>query len=538
MFGGSGLGARPPDGSQRGSFPGALSQSVVSKAAELEGEVKQQGASLEEALCNIRAIDARLPSIERTLDDYRRAVERRFVDAPSLVNPIEEDASQVRDAFAQFSQQTQGKIESLRGRLAETSSTVASLASRCERLNETTQAAMGAMDVDLARVKENLKATAQKLVDIEAGLVGADPILRDLLQEIEKLTRSFRDRVAQFQSETAASFNTSVAQLEDEMKTERKMRVDTVRQIDDQLQEIQQSTSENVKKMSMFLTSSMTQYQQALADLRKKAKEGADECASSAVTGFRQVGEQIEQFVQDSGAQFQALEGDMMSTIEALELHIAAARNSLQATIASVSTARVQAETETVANYDQLKLNVTQLLQQQVEHIESSSEKAIHTVTDHCSKIIVEIREELGQITEQSRRIARLENKIAHLGAAADQTRSNLIEQIHSLGHMYMELQTEISNIEQDFERRQAAIESRIAALENPDNHKHLVTRSEVGEIVQRARAILDGRLQGIEEQLGLLLQNVATLTLNSGRASQKSGQSGSEMLSELVAQT
>lgn len=537
MFGDGGFNARAR-GAVDGGCYGSVDQSLVTMASRLESEVKQQGASIEDALYNIRAIDSRIPSIERTLDDHRRSLERGFVDIPGMVGPLEDDASQVRAALDQFSKQTNSRLQSLRTRLEETSNIVTQLESRCQNLTGTTRTAMNALDNELMTSKQTLSLAAQRLVELESGLVDADPILRDLQSEIEKQTRIVRDKISQFQTETSGTFTTAVAQLEDELKNEKKMRVDTVGQIDQQLEDVHRSTTDAVAKMTSFLTSTKTQYQEALMNLSSKAKAGAQECGSASNDVFSHVSSRIDQFVKDSGAQFQALESDIASTIDVLEKHILATRDNLENTIASVSMARVQAETDAVAQYDQLKLTITNLLREQVEYIESTSEHSVSTVTDHCARIISQIQMELGQVKEQSQRIARLENRMAHLGAAAEQTRYNLVEQIHSLGQMYMDLQASVQNIETEFEQRQAAIEERIARLEDPDHQTTYASRSEVDGIVQRARGILDGRLQEIEQQLGQLLQSIATITMTSSRASQKSRQSGQEMLSEMVART
>ena len=169
--------------------------------------------------------------------------------------------------------------------------------------------------------------------------------------------------------------------------------------------------------------------------------------------------------------------------------------------------------------------------------MEAVSENAIQTVMDHCDKTLGQIREELNQIKSQIDRIARLENRVAALNAAAEQTRSQLVEQINSLGQRYGERLANVEKVERDFEQRQEAIETRLAILEDPENQPNYATKSELEEIVQRTRAMFDGRLQEIEQQLGQVFNNISELTLSGGHRQRHVDHPASDMLSQLVGQ-
>ena len=359
--------------------------------------------------------------------------------------------------------------------------------------------------------------------------------MRSLKTEIQALTRSFNEKVTQFQNDSTAKFNTTAGQLNNALKSETKVRLQTMSQIHQQIQDVNRNTTEAMTKMLSYLTTTKNQYQQALMSLSKAAKEGLVSCSSSAQDGFDELNNRMTQFVTDSNAQFESLENDVTSTIQALRQHIVGAREGLEAAITNVSRARINGETEIVARYDQLKANLSQQLKQQAEHMEEVCEKSIQSVVDHCESTLAQIRDELAQVRGQIGRIEMLQQRVSKINSSAEQTRSQLADQISSLGQRYAELLTVVEKTDREFQQRQEAIEARLSALENPDNQPNYATKVELDEIVQRTQQMFDGRLQEIERQINQIFTNISALQLTQGRITAPSGGTAADMLNQLV---
>jgi DNA repair exonuclease SbcCD ATPase subunit len=306
--------------------------------------------------------------------------------------------------------------------------------------------------------------------------------------------------------------------------------------LDQQIKEVYRNTTDAMNRMTAFLTTTKTQYQQALTQLCKSAKESLISCSASANDGFDQLSERMDQFVNDSNSQFQALENDVTSTIQALRQHIVSAREGLETAITTVSRARVNGEAEIVARYDQLKTSLSQQLKQQAQHMENVAEAAVQAVIDHCEKTVNSIKDELAQVRGQIERLARLESRVSQLNGAAEQTRIQLVEQIGTLGQRYSDLLSAIERLEQEFNAKQELIDSRLALLENEDNQPNYATKSELAEIAGRTQAMFDGRLQEIEGQIGRVFQSISELTLGARRRGRKGDSGISDLLSQLAA--
>ncbi|OHS93938.1 hypothetical protein TRFO_39868 [Tritrichomonas foetus] len=509
-----------------------------SKASQLENEIRQQNTSIKSVLESLKHLEgAQLPSMANTLQNLRTAIERIVVaDIPNSLKPIEDDATRVRQKFDKFSSETSNKLQNLHEKLADTSSSIQQLLSRYADLSATTRNSVSEIDSDLQRSKDTLDNAAQRLTALESGLSQADDILRSLKSEIQALTRAFNDKVTQFQNESATTFNATSSQLNNALKSETKVRLQTMAQINQQIQDVNRNTTDAMAKMLTFLTTTKNQYQQALMSLSKAAKDGLLACSSSATDGFGDLNNRMDQFVSDSNTQFESLENDVMSTINALRQHIVSAREGLESAITNVSRARINGETEIVARYDQLKANLSEQLKQQAEHMQEVSQRSVQSVVDHCEGTLSQIREELAQVRGQVDRIARLEARVSQLNASAEQTRAQLADQIATLGQRYAELLASVEKTERDFIQRQEAIESRLSVLEDPDNQPNFASKSELDEIIQRTQQMFDGRLQEIEQQIGQVFANISDLQLTAGRSAAKpSAQSATALLSKLV---
>ena len=508
-----------------------------SKASQLENEIRQQNTSIKSIIESLKHLEgAQLPNMANTLQNLRTAIERIVVaDIPNSLKPIEDDAARVRQKFDKFSTETSNKLQNLHEKLADTSSSIQQLLARYADLSASTRSSVTEIDNDLQRSKDSLDNAASRLTALETGLSQADEILRSLKTEIQALSRSFNDKVAQFQNDSTAKFNTTTGQLNNALKSETKVRLQTMSQIHQQIQDVNRNTSDAMTKMLSYLSTTKNQYQQALMSLSKAAKDGLVACSTSAQDGFSELSSRMDQFVADSNAQFESLENDVTSTIQALRQHIISSREGLEAAITNVSRARINGETEIVARYDQLKANLSQQLKQQAEHMEEVSEKAVQSVVDHCESTLAQIRDELAQVRGQIGRIEMLQQRVTKLNSSAEQARSYLADQISSIGQRYSELLTVVEKTGREFQQRQEAIESRLAVLEDPDNQPNYATKAELDEIIQRTQQMFDGRLQEIEHQIGQIYTNITALQLTQGRGNPPSGKSPSALLSQLV---
>jgi chromosome segregation ATPase len=228
------LGFRGPSRqtAQQAPPPPPIDPMLDSKASQLETEIRQQNTSIKSVLDSLKHLEAsQLPSMATTLQNLRTAIERIVVaDIPNAIKPIEDDAARVRQKFDKFSSETQGKLQNLREKLAETSASISQLSSRYQDLSQTTTATVSDIDADLRRSKETLESASQRLTSLEGGLRQADSILRNLKGEIQALGRAFNEKVAQFQNEATTSFGATASQLNQELKAERAIRMQTVSQ--------------------------------------------------------------------------------------------------------------------------------------------------------------------------------------------------------------------------------------------------------------------------------------------------------------------
>lgn len=515
--------------------PVPLDPMLESKASQLESEIRQQNTSIKSVLENLKHLEgAQLPSMASTLQNLRSSIERIVVaDIPNALKPIEDDASRVRQKFDKFSSETQSKLQGLHEKLADTSSSIQQLLARYADLSSATRTYVSDIDAELQRAKDASDSATTRLSNLEAGLSQADDILKSLKSEIQSLSRAFNDKVSQFQNETVNQFNSTSSQLNNALKTESKIRMQTMGQIHQQIQNVNRNTTDAMSKMLTYLTSIKNQYQQSLMSLSKAAKDGLIAVNTSSTDGFGQLSGRMDQFVNDSNQQFDALENDVTSTINALKQHIISAREGLENAITNVSRARINGETEIVQKYDQLKTNLSQQLTQQAQLMEQVTQTSIQNVTDYCEKTLTQIREELATIRGNVDRIARLEQRVSQMKAKAEQSRSHLVDQINSLGQRFIELLANVEKAERDFEQRQEAIESRLSVLEDPDNQPNYATKAELNDIIQRTQAMFDGRLQEIEQQIGQVFSNISELTMT--RPTKPQASNATNMLNQLV---
>ena len=502
----------------------ALDPALEARAAHLESEVRQQNSSIRALLDELKHVEgAQLPNMAQTLQSLRGAIERIAVaDIPGAMRPVEDDAARVKQKFDKFSGETQAKLQGLHERLAETSSSLSQLLSRYQDLSEATRGSVKEIDGDLQRTRDTLDGAAKRLAALEGGLSEADGILRGLKADIQTLARGFGEKVAQFENESASSFQASTSQLSQELRNEKQIRMQTVAQIEQQIRDVSRNTTDAMNRMTTFLATTKGQYQQALLALSKAANDGLMACSGAVSDGFMQVSERMDQFVTDSNAQFQALETDLTATIQALKQHIVSARTGLEAAISGIAKARIDGENEIVERYDRLKANLTEQLKKQAAHLESVSEGTVDNVLSHCNATIAEIRRELADVNGQIDKIARLENRVSQLNAAAEQTRSHLSEQITALAEKYTSLYDSVEKAEREFQQRQAAMEARIAALEDPDSQQSYATKAELEEVIQRTQAMFDGRLKEIEKQIGEVISSISDLTKTKSAGAKK----------------
>ena len=186
-----------------------------SKASQLESEIRQQNTSIKSVIESLKHLEgAQLPNMANTLQNLRTAIERIVVaDIPNSLKPIEDDAARVRQKFDKFSSETSNKLQNLHEKLADTSSSIQQLLARYADLSTSTRSSVTEIDSDLQRSKDTLDNAAARLTSLEGGLSQADDILRSLKTEIQALTRSFNEKVTQFQNDSTAKFNTTAGQL-------------------------------------------------------------------------------------------------------------------------------------------------------------------------------------------------------------------------------------------------------------------------------------------------------------------------------------
>jgi chromosome segregation ATPase len=167
--------------------------------------------------------------------------------------------------------------------------------------------------------------------------------------------------------------------------------------------------------------------------------------------------------------------------------------------------------------------------------MENVCEAAVQAIMSHCEKTVAEITAELNHVKAQIDRIGRLELRLTQLNTSVEQTRTQIVDQIRGLAEKYDQLLGAVEQVDRDFTQRCDGIEARLAILEDEENRPNYATKTELEEVVARTRAMFDGRLQEIEQQIGQVHHNISDLMLNAGRRQTRPEGAGSVLLSDLA---
>lgn len=517
--------------------PATIDPALDSKAMQLETEIRQQNTSIKSVLESLKHMESsQLPSMANTLQNLRTAIERIVVaDIPNSVKPVEDDVTRVRQKFDKFTGDANNKLQFLNERLNDASSSISQVLSRYTDLSSVARTSVAEIDTELSRQRDTLDNAASRLTGLESGMAQADDILKSLRIEIQNLSRTFSDRLSQFQGETISSFGMTTSSLGSALKNESKVRQETMTQIQKQINDVNRQTTEVISKMQIFLKNTKNQYQTALVNLSKAAKDGLTACSQSASDGFSQIDSRINQFVMDSNTQFASLESDVSSTIQALKNHIITARDGLESVLSSLSQQRVNSEQEVISKYDELKLNLTTQLKNQTDNMENMCNTTVNNIIGELEQIVGTIKAQLADVKGQIERVQRLEQRVEAITTNAEQTRTQLVDQMNQLGQKYNELLVDVEKLQGDFNDKSNDLEQKIAFFENPENRPNYATKKELNEVIQRTQMMFEGRLEEIEQQIGHIFAHISELTLKGIQKPRVDAESGASAISKLV---
>ena len=502
----------------------------------LESSVDQHQNILRAASeCATRLERTAIPSLNDGVQQLRSALERvASVDLPGRVRPLEEENARLEERITAAANDYISQAQGIRDRLNETASVFTQTTQKFNEFSESVKSALLEFKSEVARGRDSHDALAQRIAGSESRSSQIEEALRSVNSALANFEKTAGDSINNSQSQMNSAISTASLQIAEDIKHESDSREQATSVIHNQAEEVNQRIGSAVGNVQSVINDLSSSFRQSLSALSNSVRDALEDTRGNSDAKYQELSDRLDQLTADTDANFTTVQNEAITTLSAINEHATKSREALEAALTQECEIRRKNENQIASKYENFMTLIVNEMQLQTSQMEEMTNSATGTLIQNTNDTLIPLRTEVQAIRERTKGIDsiiaqanRTENLISTLN-------TQLMENVAQLGRQSSTIVSSIQKIRTESEDLMSNLGERLRVVEEQETLPQYASRQEVQDAFNRLGTEFDGRMQDIEQQIGVIFSSLSDLTMTLP-APKQPREAGTEILDKLA---
>lgn len=483
----------------------------------LESSVDQHQSVLKSASDSANRIErTAIPSLTDGIDQLRTAVERiSQVDLPGRLLPLEEENARLEERISSAASEYSNIAQSLHDRLGETTSVFQQTQQKFNEFSDSVKSTILEFKSELVSSRDAHDSIAQRITQAESKASQTEESLRSCGSTLQNFEKTANDSITSVQQQINSTVSTSSLQIAQALKAESEGRDQATGTLHSQIEEVNQRAAASVTQVQNVINDLAISFRQSLNTLSSSVRDALEQTRTESDNQYKDLSERLDSILSDTESNFNNIQNESVSTLGSLNEHANKAREELERALTQECDYRKNNEMQIVQKYDGFKTLIINEMQLQTAQMEEMSANATQQVIKQCNDSVAPLKNEIRTIREKTQGAETLPRRVQEVEQLINQLNTQLVENVGALGQQSSNIVSSIDKMRNDAEQNIDHLNERIRILEDNAVQPEFATRSEVNESFLRLNSDFDGRMQEIEQQIGLIFSSLSDLTMS-----------------------
>jgi len=506
------------------------------RLAWLESSVDQQQAILKVASDSASRIErTAIPSLSDGYQQLKMALERiSTVDLPSRTRPLEEENHHLEERISSATSDYLNVIQSIRDRMNETVSVFTSTQSKFTEFSETVKATLLEYKGEVSRSRDFHDAITQRIAQNESKAAQIEEILRSVSINLNQFEKSSQDSINSTQSQINTAVSSSSLQIAQDIKQETDTRNQASSLMHSQTEEVNQRLGSSVGNVQSVINDMSLSFRQSLAALSNSVRDALEDTRNSSDQKYSELSERLDALLSDTDKNFSTVQNEAIATLGALNEHSVKAREGLESLLIQECDTRRRNEKQIASKYESFMTLIVNEMQLQTAQMEELSNSSAAHIVQTVNDAIIPLKTEANTIRERTKSLDGIIVTANRTEQLINQLNAQLMESVGTIGRQSSAIVASISKIRSELDDVVDHYSERLKIIEDEDSKPQFATKNETQEAFQRLGNDFEGRIQDIEQQIGVIFSNLSDLTM-SLPAPSNTREPGSQILESLT---
>lgn len=522
----------PP--SQLGPTPDAIR--FADRLCWLESSVDQHQNILRAASeCATRLERTAIPSLNDGVQQLRSALDRvATVDLPGRVRPLEEENARLEERITASANDYIAQAQGIRDKLNETGAVFNQTTQKFNEFSDSVKSALLEFKSDVARGRDSHDALAQRIAGSESRASQIEEALRSVNAALANFEKTASDSIANSQSQMNSSISAASLQIAEDIKHECDARDQATSVIHNQAEEVNQRIGSAVGNVQSVINDLSTSFRQSLSALSNSVRDALEDTRGNSDSKYQELSDRLDQMTADTDANFSTMQNEAISTLSAINDHATKSREALEAALTQECEIRRKNETQIAAKYENFMSLIVNEMQLQTSQMEENTNNGTANLIQSCNDQLIPLRTEVQAIRERTKGIDSIIAQADKTEKLISTLNTQLMENVATLGKQSSTIVSTIQKIRTESEDMMSNLGERLHVVEEQETLPQYASRQEVSDAFTRLGTEFDGRMQDIEQQIGVIFSSLSDLTMTLPAPKQER-EAGTEILDKLA---
>lgn len=502
----------------------------------LESSVDQHQSILRAASdCATRLERTAIPSLNDGVQQLRQALDRvASVDLPGRIRPLEEENARLEERISAAANDYITQAQSLRDRLNETSTVFTQTTQKFNDFSDSVKAALLEFKSQISRGRDAHDTLAQRIAGCESRASQIEESLRAVSSSLSGFERSASDSIANSQSQMNSSISAAALQVAEDIKHESDARDQATMVIHNQTEEVNQRIGSAVSNVQGVINDLSSSFKQSLTALSNSVRDALEDTRSTSDQKYQELSDRLDKIVADTDTNFNSIQNEALDALAAINDQATRSRDALEAALTQECEIRRKNEKQIASKYENFMSLIVNEMQLQTSQMEEMTNQATAQIIQSANEQLVPLRNEVQAIRERTNGIDAIIAKANQTENLISQLNTQLMENVAQLGRQSSTIVSTLQKIRVESEDTMQNMQERLHVVEEQETIPQFASRKEVQDSFGRLGMDFDGRMQEIEQQIGIIFSQLSDLTMTMPAPKQQR-EAGSEILDKLA---
>ncbi|KAI5514396.1 hypothetical protein TVAGG3_0460720 [Trichomonas vaginalis G3] len=460
-----------------------------------------EGSSIPQLNSQIAQLRSDIEHLAST--DVQTSAKRLIESSKSLRNQVESAATQVSN-----------EIAGVRDRITEANAAINQLSTSTQEFSEMLKATSITSKSDLQKHKQLSDTSLQRIESLISRMSKSASETGVLSNAFERSDQAATSLFNTLQASMNGTSSQILKQLSDEIRSASEQRVQTSNVLTSQVHEINQRAANSIQSLNGFVSTLSQSFSQLLQNLSSSISAAIDQTTNDTDQLLSDVINRSDLVLSQSEENFNAVKSEMIQTITEIKDGTVQSLTILEDTLNEENQAQKKNMTEIKEKYNRFNDLISKEIVLQMKTFEEmtkgSERNAMKTISSNSKPIF----DKLNPLSENAKRLEEIDSQLTNLEGVMQVMTSQFTESIANLSRNLNDLSEKTKTLKEDLDRGYKECDDKLGVVTDPSLKEDLALREEIHRFSGIFDNELDSKLDDVEDQIKIIMQNIAEITL------------------------